>query len=486
MLPFSDLNRSVTRPLLLAAALAAAAVPGASAQPMRLPPASAPCLPGDGCPTLTLDETLDRVAAYDPRARSADLERDAAAADVLAARGGFDPLLSTGVTYKTEDEASKLGLWQTRLSVPIDAPFSPSFDLNHRLGVGKSINPADETDDFGETRLGFSFSPLGGRGTDRRRTALAQARLFPQTADAAVAFGRNKLLLDAAKDYWRWAEAWAAVEVRDDLLGVARARADFVARRVRAGEVPPVDSIEARLTVASREGDRISALRAAESAAVTVATYLWTPDGEPAALRSAPAPLPPLPPLPAEDDRVILADALDRRPEIARARLRAEAARLDERLARQQFLPDLRVGVQAISYGEQPAGFDDVYVGFSVAQPLGFRPARAAIAEARVDVSRRDFDRDVAARQVTADVENALVVLRRADERVRLAQEQAALAETLRRAEVRRFELGDGTLFLINQREQALAEARLREIGARADYLQAVATYRWATGTLGE
>ena len=444
-----------------------------------------------GCPTLTLEQTLALVAERHPEARAADLERDLGAARLLGARGGFDPLLTTGVMAKTDALDTKLGLWQTALSLPIDAPFSPSIDVNHRLGVGPSVNPADRAGDAGETRVGVSVSPLAGRGTDRRRTSLAQARLAPEAAGAAAVQRRNALLLAAARAYWTWAGAVAVVGVRDSLLDVARTRADFVARRVRAGETPPVDSLEAQLTVVQREGDRVAALRRAEEAGVVLATYFWEADGAPARLRAAPAalPAPGRPPLAAVDPgalRSAVALALDRRPEITRARLASETARLEVRFAREQTRPDLRIGVQAVSYGDAPAAFGDVYVGVQLRQPLWARPARAAAETARVDAERRTLEQAVAVRAVEADVEGAVVALRRAAERDALAAEQARLARALRRAEVRRFELGEGTLFLVNQRETALAEAQLREVEARADLLQAEAAFAWATGTLGD
>ena len=483
-------------PALLALAVLAVAPARAQVpEPGPAPEFGQGCAPGRGCPTLTLAQTLALVAERHPEARAADLERDLGAARLLGARGGFDPLVSSSLAAKTDDLDTKLGLWQTSLSVPIDAPFSPSVDVNHRLGVGPSVNPADRAGDAGETRLGLSFSPLAGRGLDRRRASLAQARLAPETAGAVVAQRRNALLLSAARAYWTWAGAWAAVGVRDSLLDVARTRADFVERRVRAGETAPVDGVEAQLAVVAREGDRVLALRRAEEAGVTLGTFLWEADGAPAPLRAAPAPLPEpgrLPPAvdPAADPaggalRAAVADALGRRPELVRARLTAETARLEARYARDQTLPDLRVGVQAVSYGDAPASFDDVYVGVQLRQPLWARPARAAIETARVDVARRDIEQAVTARAVEADVAGAAVALRRAAERAAAAAEQTRLARALRRAEVRRFELGEGTLFLVNQRETALAEAQLREVEARADQLQAEATFAWATGVLG-
>ena len=227
----------MTRILLIAAAIVSLFGPPALAQPLA-------CAPGDGCPLLTLDETLARVARAHPTVRSAALERDLADADVLGARGGFDPLLSTGLTYKTDDLDEKLGVFESKLSLPFDAPFSPSVDLNHRVGGGSSVNPADRTEGIGETRLGVSFSPLGGRQTDSRRTALERSRLAGPAAEATVTLQTNKLLLDAAKAYWAWASAWEAVAVRQELIAVARERAAFVARRVRVGAEAPIDSVE--------------------------------------------------------------------------------------------------------------------------------------------------------------------------------------------------------------------------------------------------
>ena len=47
-------------------------------------------------------------------------------------------------------------------------------------------------------------------------------------------------------------------------------------------------------------------------------------------------------------------------------------------------------------------------------------------------------------------------------------------------AERLRFELGDSTLFVLNQREQATAEAAIREANALADYFRAYAAYELA------
>jgi outer membrane protein len=55
------------------------------------------------------------------------------------------------------------------------------------------------------------------------------------------------------------------------------------------------------------------------------------------------------------------------------------------------------------------------------------------------------------------------------------------LARQLEEGERARFDLGDSTLFLVNQRERATAEARVKLIEIQAEYEQSVAAYRAAT-----
>ena len=58
------------------------------------------------------------------------------------------------------------------------------------------------------------------------------------------------------------------------------------------------------------------------------------------------------------------------------------------------------------------------------------------------------------------------------------------MSRELEEAERTRFELGEGTFFMLNLREQATLDAALREALAQADYQRARAGYEYATGAL--
>jgi outer membrane protein TolC len=447
---------------------------------------SVPCRPDDDCPVLTLDQFLTMVLRTSPQARSLRLADDRAAAVLLDAQGNFDPRLLSDYAYKTQADKAKLNVLRGGLRQPLDLPLSPTLKLDYRRGLGSSIDPSVATSTIGETRAGISFSPLRGLFPGKRRAALDKARLAPRRADAQQAKARNKLLRDATYAFWDWVEARRKLAIARDLLTLARRRQGLVTRQARAGQAPAIDSVEAAQITASRRGAVADAVRAAEQKRIALTTFLGQRDGSAPSFRHAPPPLPSL----STDDRPRIDAALDtalaRRPELRANEVQQRQARIEQTLARGRRWPDLKLEAQAVSYDDSPLDVTDVKVGFEIEQPLFFRRGRGNAEKARVKTRRLAFERDQIAQTVRADVEAALVALRQARRRVASARRSVALARRLQAAEQRRFDEGQGTLFRLNQREQSLAKARKERVAAQVDVLRARATYRWATGTIGD
>lgn len=444
------------------------------------------CAPEDDCPTLRLDAFLERVLRANPEIRSLSLEDDRAVAGLLDARGGFDPLLLSGYEYKTKDDKDKINVLRSGVSLPFDVLMSPSLTLDYRRGLGSGVDPSVATSLGGETRLGLSVMPLQGLFTNKRRATLDKARLEPRRANAVQAAGRNLLLLDATGAFWSWVEASRVLQINRDLLDLAVRRLDFVRRRARVGEAAAIDSVEAELSVVSRQGKVAAAVRKAEQAGVKLAVFLWEPDGTPAAFDFVPPPVDALPTVSDEALRAASERALTRRPELQEIAVKLEQLRVEQRLARERLRPKLLLEAQAVTYDTDFRGTADVKFGFKIDQPLLFRHARGTVENARVDVRQLDFKRDLTERKVLADVDVSVVALRQAERRVAIAERRVTLARRLQEAERRRFELGESTLFLVNQREQAFAQAREELVAAQADVLRAFAAYQWSTGIIAD
>jgi outer membrane protein, heavy metal efflux system len=101
---------------------------------------------------------------------------------------------------------------------------------------------------------------------------------------------------------------------------------------------------------------------------------------------------------------------------------------------------------------------------------------RAAEARERQFEQRDRFLRD----QIRAEVQDAYSAFLAAQERARLLRLEVDATRNVEEAERVRFELGEGTLFVLNLREQQTADAALREAAALADAQRAYAVYELA------
>jgi outer membrane protein TolC len=104
-----------------------------------------------------------------------------------------------------------------------------------------------------------------------------------------------------------------------------------------------------------------------------------------------------------------------------------------------------------------------------------FQAAEASMA--RVSEQAR-FQKD----RIVADVRDATSAVEMARQRLSAVRSEIVASGLLVDAEKQRFDLGEGTLLLVNLREAALAEARAREIDVLSDYHKALASQKAATG----
>jgi outer membrane protein TolC len=182
-----------------------------------------------------------------------------------------------------------------------------------------------------------------------------------------------------------------------------------------------------------------------------------------------------------------LAVALEARPEVQRLSDQVGQYDLELRVLRNQLLPALDFTTTVSQdLGRSPsAKYDSLgktELEFSLLlevpllynAPLG-RITAASAARAKL-VAQLGFARE----RVEVELRDARSALDAARERVRLTRREIELATLLERGEQTRFELGESTLLIVNLREQASAEARLREVDALVEFHKALASLKAA------
>jgi outer membrane protein TolC len=442
---------------------------------------------------VTWDDVARRVFAQHPVARAARLSRDQAENDIRIAQGAFDPTLSATWDRKAKKGTESYNDLVAELKVPTVT--GADIKLGYSRGVGPYVNPTDVTANPGQLSLGLSL-PLGQRLlTDERRTALVQARAALELAEGDRIGVLNALMLRAARDYGRWYDTWRRAAIARDGVQLAAFRFRAVSSRFRNGEAPAIDTLEARLEVRRRDGQRVEADQALLAATYTLQAYLWDERGRAEDLPAGAVPsVLGIERLVPDSTRIRawLAAAAQAHPEMVKATARLRQAEAQRALVMQQFIPAASIDLSAIADADksdglfEPGGYAANYkYGASLKSPLLFMRERGRASQA----AQRLEQLRAAQAQVKRDIANAVRVtandLRALDELLVLQRDIVVQARALLAGEQRRFDGGESSLLIVNLRERLVLdeESRLASLEARSVAIRAEAAV--ATGVSG-
>lgn len=454
-----------------------------------------PLIPGllaarDGDGPLTVDDVVNSVRQHYPPLLAALLEQDSAAGEALTAEGRFD------TTLRTRVDSDSFGYYgNQRLDIWWEQGLAwqgMSVYGGHRVSNGDfaTYDGKLTTRSLGEVRAGVKLPLLRDRAIDGRRGELSKARIGVQVARLSVDQQKLATLRAAIAGYWAWVAAGLRLAVTRDVLQTAEARQKLLEEAVREGQIPEIDAIDNRRAILQRQSALVEADRAFQQVAIELSLFMRDSTGRPliASAERVPARFPDL----VSPESIRLDEgtrsALSRRPELARMDAQLDQAGIDIRLARNAAKPavDVVAGLTAEG-GNNPAvqrGPRELKAGLTFEFPWQNRSAkgRQVVAEARQKqlAVRSDFLRD----QITAEVRDAWVWIKTAHERVRILGDEVRVSRDLEAAERARFELGEGTLFVLNLREQATLDAAIREASAQAEYQRALLAYDYASGAL--
>ena len=114
----------------------------------------------------------------------------------------------------------------------------------------------------GEVRLHVGLDLLEGLVTDSERTALRQADVGIDLAEADLALTELVVLRDGVEAWAKWVGSGRILALDQALLDVANQRQQAVDQRIGLGDLAPVERVRNRQIVAQREADLVSHPRA--------------------------------------------------------------------------------------------------------------------------------------------------------------------------------------------------------------------------------
>ncbi|MDT7603389.1 MAG: outer membrane protein [Acidobacteriota bacterium] len=126
--------------------------------------------------------------------------------------------------------------------------------------------------------------------------------------------------------------------------------------------------------------------------------------------------------------------------------------------------------------------FNNFRVGVQLNLPLRNRTAEAQLGRTLVEGERIRTQREQLEELIQVDVRNALQQTRTAGSRLRAASIARSASEQQYASELRKFDAGQSTFFLVLERQTALATARGNELRAQTELNKSIAELQRATG----
>lgn len=441
---------------------------------------------------------------------------------VLGAHSPFDPVLTSSynVNSTTSSPVSTLqGTGSLNVNVQSTIQFAQlNYSQTFETGtnVQASINSSNSYTNnsfyffnpFITSAVTFQFTQplLRNAWLFANQAPLIIARSDLEQSKASFAAEINNNILQAAADYWAVVQAHGNLEVAQRSLDAAQKSYARDKRALELGALPPLDIYRSDSEVAARRVQVIQAEYSLKQTEDTLRMMIGAdqdPYFEALDLELTEAPEP-AGELLSVDIATALQQALAKRPEFGatKSALATDEARI--RLAHNHLLPQLDLmalytsngvgGTQFTGTGQKVTnssisqlfgfGFPTYEAQLSLTLPIRNRAAKAELGSALVSRRNDLYTQLQWKEQVTLDVRNAVHQLEQAKLSIAAGKEAVDLAQKNTAAEQRKYELGQGTIFLVLEAQTELATAEQQLLQAQVGYQLAIAGLEHATGQL--
>lgn len=451
-------------------------------------------LPADLAIALTpttpqLDEVVRSVVEFFPLIEQANAGRIIASGEVLAATGAFDHKLDITADSQPLDfyENHRSGV-----SVKRETTWGGRTFAGYRIGRGvyEPWYLERETNKGGEFKVGFTAPILRDRLIDANRSELWQAQVERARIEAEIDQAVIGAVRDGALAYWEWIAAAEKLRIAESVLQLGVDRKTFLEKQLAVGEKPPIDLVDNRRIIVSREAKVVDARRKLQQSAAKLSLYLRDQTGAPRVLAE--------PTVSVAFDEVIELTRLDvdgditfaqsNRPEPRGLQLVSRQLQIAMNQAANETWPDIDAGLLlAQDVGEPTSSKRDksefeVEASLTLSVPLERRKAFGKLRQLRGKMAQVRAKLRFTNDKIGVEVQSARAALLAATQRVEQTTEGLELAERINAAERELYGAGQSTLFNLNIREQQAAEAAGDRVDAVRDYFVAEAQFAAALG----
>lgn len=387
--------------------------------------------------------------------------------------------------------------WRSETSLSGKVPWGTQYELKMEVSDEESTFNNFVSEYSGGMTLTLTQPLLRGRGPRANLARIRIAKNNRLVAENQLMTQVMNTVSEVVKAYWDLVGAHQQLDVRQKSLANAERLLEINERRLEIGTGAALEVVQAKASVAQRQGDVISARSQVVAAEDRLKLLLNMRDEE----SFSPARLVPTDrPFATEldlDETESVNRAIEHRPEMDSAELEIDSAEIERLRAANDMLPQLDVS-GSVFQGARGAKASDVFQGVTERDdnswslslngsvPIPNRSGRGAYSKAHVSERQAEERLQKTIADLTLNVRSAIRSVGTTRILVESSQQARALQETNVAAEEKRLKLGVTTSFEVLRIQEDLANAEAQEVQALIDFEKAKVDLELSEGVILE
>jgi outer membrane protein TolC len=424
---------------------------------------------------LTYNEYLGFVKKYHPMVKSANLEVNSAQANLMMARGGFDPKIEVDFDKKQFKDTEYYSLLNSSFKIPTWYGIEVKAGFDNSEGV--YVNPQNTLPNQGLTSLGINI-PLGqGLLINQRMADLRKAKIQIQLSQAERKLQAIEVLYDASVAYFNWKRNYSEVQLYSTYLKNAQIRFEGVTSLIKNGDKPAIDSVEAGIIVRNRKLNlEDSQLKLAKSK-LELSNFLWLENNVPLELQDTIIPEEKLENTIKEtlktNELLVETISIENHPKINSLQSKLDILEVERKLKANSLLPKIDLGYHYLSEPNywNDTNFNNYKVGVNFSFPIFLRKERGGLQLAKFKIQDTKYSLDLERVQLKNKINAQQTEINSLERQRKLINDLVKDYNTMLSSEERLFSFGESSIFLINSRENNLVSSQLSELSLENRYL---------------
>lgn len=430
---------------------------------------------------LSYAEFLGYVKKFHPLVKSANLDISAAEANLMMARGAFDPKIEVDFDEKKFKDTEYYSILNSSFKIPTwyGVEIKAGFDT----ADGRYLNPQNSLPEDGLASVGISLSLAQGLVINQRMADLRKAKILIRLTQAETILAAVDIIYDASVAYFNWVQYFNEVRLYEKYLSNSQGRYNGIVTLIEQGDKPAIDSIEAAISIRNRKLNLEEAKLKLLKSKLQVSNFLWLDNSVPIELQEAITP---------EENVIESVEAsleildlaqttpsFDEHAKIAVLQNEIELLEIDTKLKSNMLLPKIDLGYSLLSENQNftTDRFDDYKIGLNFSFPLFLRKERGSLQITKFKLEQAGFKLDFERTQLKNKVDAKRQEIASLQRQKIIITDLVADYNSMLNSEERLFSFGESSLFLINTRENSVVSAQLSKINLEARFLESVAAY---------